>query len=227
MKWDEPEGLAARGTVIVLAGRGEQAEVYRRFGRRLAADAYRVRAVPDADLGTVTVAVKRIAEDAVSPTVLVGSDTGALRALKLQSTGAIQADALVLAGLPTFGREAPRNWDNELNQRTSCPTHQAWIGDESRLARGTLTDSRIPAELRETDLATVTVPVLGLHGAADVISPLAAVRARYAELSDARLISIAGGMHDALNDATHRTAAAQVVLFLEELRGNRSRLEAI
>ena len=58
-------------------------------------------------------------------------------------------------------------------------------------------------------------------------SPLAAVRARYAELPDARLISIAGGMHDALNDATHRTAAAQVVLFLEELRGNRSRLEAI
>lgn len=42
--WDEPEGLAARGTLIVLAGRGEHGGVYERFGRRLAFDAYRVRA---------------------------------------------------------------------------------------------------------------------------------------------------------------------------------------
>jgi hypothetical protein len=31
-------------------------------------------------------------------------------------------------------------------------------------------------------------------------------------------VSITGGKHDALNDATHRTAAATVVLFLERLR---------
>ncbi|HKS47341.1 MAG TPA: lysophospholipase [Amycolatopsis sp.] len=226
MTWDEPEGLAPRGTLIVLAGRGEQAEVYERFGRRLAADAYRVRAVADGDLETTTAAVKEIAAGAVSPKVLVGSDTGALRALWLRATGTVAADVLVLAGLPAPGREAPRSWENELNQRTSCPTHQAWISDRGRLTRGALTDARIPAELREIDLSAVRVPVLGVHGAADLISPFHAVRARYAQLPNAQLISIEGGKHDALNDATHRTAAARIVLFLEELRGDRSHLEA-
>jgi alpha-beta hydrolase superfamily lysophospholipase len=62
------------------------------------------------------------------------------------------------------------------------------------------------------------VPVLGLHGAADAVSPLAADRERYAAAPRAELVSIAGGRHDALNDITHRTAAATVILFLERLR---------
>ena len=43
--WDEPTGIRPRGTLIVLTGRGEPTTVYGRFGRRLAADAYRVRVV--------------------------------------------------------------------------------------------------------------------------------------------------------------------------------------
>jgi len=45
--WNEPDGLIPRGTVIVIPGRGELPAVYERFGRRLAGDAYRVRAVAD------------------------------------------------------------------------------------------------------------------------------------------------------------------------------------
>jgi hypothetical protein len=45
--WNEPDGLIARGTVIVIPGRGELPTVYERFGRRLAGDDYRVRAVAD------------------------------------------------------------------------------------------------------------------------------------------------------------------------------------
>jgi hypothetical protein len=45
--WNEPDGLIPRGTVIVIPGRGELPTVYERFGRRLAGDAYRVRAVAD------------------------------------------------------------------------------------------------------------------------------------------------------------------------------------
>ena len=37
--WDEPPGLAARGTLLVIPGRGEEASLSERFGRRLAADA--------------------------------------------------------------------------------------------------------------------------------------------------------------------------------------------
>ena len=62
------------------------------------------------------------------------------------------------------------------------------------------------------------MPVLGLHGAADPVSPLAAAREKYAAAPHAELVSIADGRHDAFNDITHRTAAATIVLFLERLR---------
>ncbi len=39
--WSEPEGVAPRGTLIVIPGRGEGPELYERFGRRIAGDAYR------------------------------------------------------------------------------------------------------------------------------------------------------------------------------------------
>ena len=45
--WSEPDGVAPRGTLIVIPGRGEGPELYERFGRRIAADAYRVQAVAD------------------------------------------------------------------------------------------------------------------------------------------------------------------------------------
>jgi pimeloyl-ACP methyl ester carboxylesterase len=56
--------------------------------------------------------------------------------------------------------------------------------------------------------------VLGLHGEDDVISPLAEAGVLY----PGTLVTIAGGRHDVLNDVTHRTVAATVVLFLERLR---------
>ncbi len=47
LSFAEPEGLKARGTLIVIPGRGEQPAVYTRFGQRLANDAYRVLVVGD------------------------------------------------------------------------------------------------------------------------------------------------------------------------------------
>ncbi len=60
--------------------------------------------------------------------------------------------------------------------------------------------------------------MLGVHGAEDVVSPLEAVRDWYAKVDVARLVGLAGTGHDALNNQTHRSAAATVVLFLESLR---------
>jgi 3-mercaptopyruvate sulfurtransferase SseA/alpha-beta hydrolase superfamily lysophospholipase len=239
-RWDEPNGIAPRGTVIVLPGRGEQSAVYQRLGRRMAADGYRVRVLPDATAGmeSVTAAAKAVFADDESPAprVLVGSDTGALLALHLQATRTVVADGVVLAGLPDTGHSGPRNgvewdagdWETELTVRTSCPTHQAWISDEARLTRGALTNSRIPEALRgEIDASAVAVPVLGLHGAADEISLLASAREFFARLPHGQLVSIAEGKHDALNDSTHRIAAARIVLFVEELRGSVSVVEEL
>lgn len=57
-----------------------------------------------------------------------------------------------------------------------------------------------------------------MHGTEDPVSPLPAVRARYAAATAAEFVSITGGRHDVLNDVTHRTVAATIVLFLERLR---------
>ena len=62
------------------------------------------------------------------------------------------------------------------------------------------------------------MPILGLHGGDDPVSPLAQVRDRYAAALSAELVSIRAGLDDVLNDQTHRTVAAAVVLFLERLR---------
>ena len=234
--WAEPEGIRPRGTVVVVPGRGEHADVYERFGRRIAADGYRVWAVadPTVDEELVRDQVRALLDAEPSdeagpePRVLVGSDAGALFAAGLVAEGGLGIAGLILAGLPVgsdwaagdwaAGDWAAGDWDAEVAARTSCPTHQGKLTGDTALRRGALAE-RIPAEWFERARpAAITVPVLGLHGAADVVSPLAGVRSWFAGLPAGELVSIADGVHDTLNDQTHRTAAATAVLFLERLR---------
>src|SRR5580693_8811197 len=107
--WSEPEGVAPRGTLIVIPGRGEGPELYERFGRRIAADAYRVQAVADpvADPALTTSQVLAITAE-VRPYVLVGSDTGALFAAGLVASGQVTGlDAVVLPGCRRRRRSRP------------------------------------------------------------------------------------------------------------------------
>lgn len=226
--WKEPEGIAPRGTLIVVPGRGEHSGVYERFGRRVAADGYRVWAVADPtfheDRATRQV-LALLADDPAGetgpePRVLVGSDAGALFAAALVADGTAAGVAgLVLAGLTLPGAQLRADsWDDEADARTACPTHRRRLTEDDGLRRGAL-HTPPPREWgRRADPAAVGVPVLGLHGGDDAVAPLDGVRAWYAGLPAAELVSIAGGRHDALNDQTHRTAAATVVLFLERLR---------
>jgi pimeloyl-ACP methyl ester carboxylesterase len=234
--WTEPEGIAPRGTLILIPGRGESPELYERFGRRISSDGYRVHAVADpvADPALATSQVLGVAAE-VRPYVLVGSDTGALFAAGLVALGQVKGvDALVLAGLPappeptTEGPTGPGgpaagdaplsdSWEAELAARTACPTHRGRLAGQA-LRRGALYEP-VPSGWESlADLGRIEQPVLALHGAADPVSPLADARERYAQAPRAELISIAGGVHDVLNDVTHRTVAATVVLFLERLR---------
>ncbi|MFC8432415.1 alpha/beta hydrolase [Streptomyces sp. NPDC057253] len=215
--WDEPEGLTARGTLIVLAGRGEHGGVYERFGRRLAFDAYRVRALGDAsaDPSVLDEAAKLLADESLpGPKVLVGSDTGALHAASLAAEQPAGVDALILSGLPT-GPWASGSWEKEVEARTACPTHQGHLTNDPRFRRGALDETAVAPELR-LDLAGV--PVLALHGTDDVVSPLVRALSAYEGHPGVRVVTFNGGRHDVLNDALHRTAAATVVLFLERLR---------
>lgn len=220
--WDEPARIAPRGTLVLLPGRGEHGGVYERFGRRISADGYRVRALADAalDPGTVTdVAAKLLRDETLpGPRVLIGSDTGALYAAQLAARNTPGLDALILAGLPTgaHSAEGTPDWEAELDQRTACPTHRGRLTSDTAFRRRALAEAPPLAELPEQ--SRVSVPVLGLHGADDIVSPLDEARRSYSALPDAELVSLAGTRHDVLNDLTHRTAAAIVVLFLERLR---------
>jgi pimeloyl-ACP methyl ester carboxylesterase len=228
LSWTEPEGIAVRGTLVVIPGRGEQPAHYERFGRRIAADGYRVHAVidptQDAALTLSQVTDYLAGPQVPAPRVLAGSDTGALFAAGLAASGQVTGlDALVLAGLPAAetgpdaGRSAdPGSWDDELDTRTACPAHRARLA-AAGVRRGALYEPVPPGWAGRADLGAVTQPVLGIHGADDPVSPLAAARARYAA-GPAELFAIAGGRHDVLNDVTHRTVAATIILFLERLR---------
>ena len=141
--WTEPEGIATRGTLVAIPGRGEQPAHYERFGRRVAADGYRVHAVTDPTLDaavtTSQISDRLTGAGTPRPFVLAGSDTGALFAAGLAATGqAAWLGALVLAGLPTTETSPGRgSWDDELDTRTACPTHRGRLSGPG-LRRGAL-----------------------------------------------------------------------------------------
>ncbi|GAA2991536.1 alpha/beta hydrolase [Actinokineospora diospyrosa] len=221
--YDNPPHLTARATVVVLPGRGEDASVYERLGVRLAFDAYRVRVLddPNRDPAATEAAVKALLadEDAAAPHVLLGSDTGALFAALLVAQGSVAVDGLILSGLPVDrAPDGTPDWDAELAIRTTCPTHQNRLANDADFQRGALWNAPPSDWVEGAKPAAISIPVLGVHGAADTLSTVDDVRGWYGQLPHGELVSIADTAHDALNNQTHRTAATVVVAFLERLR---------
>ncbi|WP_433507139.1 Rrf2 family transcriptional regulator [Pseudonocardia halophobica] len=199
---------AVRGTVVVLVGRGENPGVYARFGKRLAFDGYTV-VVPHADAtdAEVTAALA----DGEGARVLLGSDTGALRAWSIAAQNA--PDALVLAALPLGDGDVPADHEAEIAARTACPIHRQVLDADPDFHWGELT-----GDLPEHPEALPDVPTLVLHGEADPIAPVEAVRARFdGGAADHRydVAAVRDGVHDVLNDQFHRIVAARVITFLE------------
>lgn len=210
--WNEPPGLRPRGTVFVLAGAGEPPPVYARLAARLASDAYRVVVISSADpLDTgaqATIAGLINDENAVLPKVLIGSDVGGVAVRALIRDLDVHPDAVILAGYPT-GSGHESEWDDEIAARTSCPTHRAVLREHARPHR---------PDLITVDDVALGVPALAIHGSADTISPLTDAIPRYVNAGVTRAVVVDDGRHDILNDITHRSVAASIVLFLEQLR---------
>jgi alpha-beta hydrolase superfamily lysophospholipase len=245
-----PAGLLTRGTVVVVPGRGETRDTYGRLGRRLAADAYRVRvldapAFDDPDPAAALAALgRRLAgavedtagEDRVArPVVLVGADSGAaaVAALLGGSTGSTGApgdfprpDAVILAGLPGHSA-AVGTWDEELDVRTSCPTHRGTLTEDSGVRRGALGAPLPRALLTAAQDSDLGVPALFLVGDADPLADRAALTRTAKSQERARLAVVRGAHHDVLNDLQHRSVAAEIVGFLEALRNGLTPLVAV
>ncbi|WP_037629140.1 alpha/beta hydrolase, partial [Streptomyces albidoflavus] len=64
----------------------------------------------------------------------------------------------------------------------------------------------------------IPVPTLLLAGDADPLADHQALLAKARSLPRARLSRVRGAHHDVLNDAQHRSVAAEIVTFLEGLR---------
>jgi len=96
----EPTGQP-RGSVVVLPGRGESAEMFEPLAFRLSLDGYEVTYLGPGEDSTLALGECRVPG---RPFALVGSDTGALRALTAAGSPALRADALVLLGLPLLYR---------------------------------------------------------------------------------------------------------------------------
>lgn len=203
--WTPPARV--RGTLAVVTGRGERAPVYGRFGKRLSADGYTV-AVFEADAEAAASWLDGVDD---VPAVLVGSDTGAASVLRVLAQGAAPEGAIV-AGIPIDLDGSVQPADAE---RTACPLHLDVLGTaEARTAE--LIVEQVPAA---ADLAAVAVPVLAFHGSADTVSPIDDAGALLSAVPDLELIETVDGLHDALNDQSHRSVAASIVLWLERLRG--------
>jgi alpha-beta hydrolase superfamily lysophospholipase len=219
-EWNEPQGIAPRGTVVVVGGRAENAAVYQRFGRRIAFDAYRVRFVEGdlSDLDRVSDDIDAVLKDpaTVLPTLLLGSDTGAALALDhvARRTDLEQPDAVAVAGL-TFPDDDLGSFDDELVVRTACPNHRGVLGREGVNHVLVAADVHVPRPAA----GSIGVPLLVVHGEADEVSRVATVRDTVNGISThTELVTIDGGLHDVLNDVTHRTVAATVIRFLERLK---------
>ncbi|GAA2932484.1 hypothetical protein GCM10011428_57470 [Streptomyces violaceus] len=86
--WDEPEGIAPRGTLVSSPGRVEHGGVYERFGRRTSpptGTAYGPSETPPwTPRPSSTPAAKLLRDETLpGPRVLVGSDSGASYAATL------------------------------------------------------------------------------------------------------------------------------------------------
>lgn len=217
--WHEPATAAARGTLVVLVGRGETAEVYERFGRRLAGAGFRVVAVgqdhpaPEA-VGTLLTGLP-------APHVVVGSDAGALAAVRVARAG--YADAVVLAGLPTSAGVQGLAWPDELDARTTCPAHRRVLGHATRSSLFADATAIVTADLVHPDDAPLDVPLLALHGGADPVSPATHAAAAYRTLGARAVEVVADGRHDVLNDVDHAAVAATLLTFLDGLDGTAPR----
>ncbi|MFI8092245.1 alpha/beta hydrolase [Streptomyces sp. NPDC086080] len=234
-----PRGLRTRGTVVVVPGRGETRATYTRLGRRLAADAYRVRVIDGPHLATdasaedplprlaarIAAAIEGTAPDGgvARPVVLIGADTGAAAIATLLGRSDLAApaarpDAVVLAGLPAPGATVAGTWEEELDVRTACPAHRGTLTEDAEVGRGALNNAVPEAAVSAVYAGDVPVPALLLAGDADPLTDRDALARAAKAVPRARLSVVRGARHDVLNDVQHRSVAAEIVTFLETLR---------
>lgn len=228
------EGVTTRGTLLVVPGRGETHETYARLGARLSADAYHVRVVdpplldPADPAPSLTGFAKELGEaadapdgvPAVRPVVVIGSDSrrrrGGRRPRPHRSrlaAGRRRPRGAPLASRPGAGDLGGGTGPAHRLPGAPPPPHRGRPGPPGRPG-----DPGAAPVLALAEESEIPVPTLLLAGDADPLADHQALLAKARSLPRARLSRVRGAHHDVLNDAQHRSVAAEIVTFLEGLR---------
>ncbi|WP_102141639.1 alpha/beta fold hydrolase [Mycobacterium hubeiense] len=232
-----------RAAVVFLHGFGEHTGVYHRYGFALNAAGIDLWAVdqfghglspgPRGDFGSIddssaladqlTDLVER--EHAGVPLIAQGHSFGAVVTLFRLLERSDRYRAGVISGAPVV--PTPEMLDAD----TSFELEPGWLSkdpfyldmlENDPLAFVDADGAPLARELDKawdrfgSELPKLTVPTLAVHGGADPIAPISAVRA-YAEQIDAlQLKEFPRGRHDILNDTLHREVAAAIIEFIGE-----------
>ena len=235
--------------MIFLHGFGEHSGLYHRYGFALNAAGIDLWAVDQfghglspgdrGDFGTLedsSALAEQLASAALAttpgiPLVAQGHSYGALPTLfdLLQQPGRYRAG--VISGAPLVPIPELVDLNTAMNLDVAGLSADPFYLDciENDPLSFTRADSRgLTRELDRcwdrlgSELPTLTIPTLAVHGGIDPIAAPGAVRAYAEQIPALRYREFAGTRHDVLNDTTHREVTAAIVAFIGEQTQSRT-----
>jgi alpha-beta hydrolase superfamily lysophospholipase len=230
-----------RAAVIFLHGFGEHTGLYHRYGFALNSVGIDLWAVDQfghglspgdrGDFRTIEASsalAEQLTELALAdhpgiPLVAQGHSFGAVVTLFSLLGAPDRYSAGVISGAPVIPIaelvDADSSFDLELAWLSADPFYLDSIENDP-LAFADADGGPLARELDRawdrfgTELPTLRVPTLAVHGSGDPIAPIGAVRAYAEQIEPLSLAEIPGGRHDILNDVTHREVAAAIIDFV-------------
>lgn len=232
-----------RAAVIFLHGFGENTSLYHRLGFSYHAAHLDFWAVDQlghglspgdrGDFGSVAASaglaeqLTQLAETTRPgiPLVLQGHSFGAAVALSVLLERPDRYVAGVISGAPLVPipelKDPDLNFELDLDLLSSDPFYLDALANDP--LGFTDADGRALARALDTiwdslgsELPTLTVPTLAIHGSNDAIAPVGALRAYAEQIERLELTEFAGARHDILNETVHADVAARIIGFIEE-----------
>lgn len=231
-----------RAAIIFLHGFGEHTGLYHRYGFALNAAGIDLWAVDQfghglspgtrgdfgriEDSSALADSLTELAETETPglPLLAQGHSFGSIVTLFRLLDGPDRYRAAIISGAPLIPMP------ELLDADTSFDLDPAWLSSDpfylDSLANDPLAfvDADSVALAREldrawdrfgTDLPSLTVPILAVHGVNDPIAPIGAVRAYAEQIDSLELVEFDGARHDILNEAVHRDVAETIVEFVQ------------
>jgi alpha-beta hydrolase superfamily lysophospholipase len=237
-----------RAAVVFLHGFGEHTGVYHRYGFALNAAGIDLWAVdqfghglspgPRGDFGAIadsssladTLTELTESERPDVPLIAQGHSFGAVVTLTRLLDQPDRYRAGVVSGAPLVPIPELLDADSSLGLDPRALSHDPFYLDtlENDPLAFVDADGAPLARALDTawdrfgnDLPGLTVPTLAVHGVADPIAEIGAVRAYADQLESLQLKEFPGGRHDILNDTMHRDVAAAIIAFIGEMGPHR------